>query len=142
MWRECDEKNWSEMNHTKFWLSCCSSKEVDFLQSNTLSLCSFWESCIWNFSTEKKKVQLQWSVKQFGPDEKNSDRKACESVLSLGIYWHICVIVGLRGFICQQNRPAFYVIEPLLLLVTLPNFSHVVCSSSHVFVTHVNFYFN
>lgn len=35
-------------------------------------LCGFYESCIWNFNTEKK-VQLQWSVEQFGPDEKNSE---------------------------------------------------------------------
>lgn len=62
---------------------------------------------------KKKKIQLQWSVEQFGPDEKTSDRKPCESVLSLGICWHICAVVGLSGFTCQQNQSAFHVVEPL-----------------------------
>lgn len=43
------------------------------------------------FSTEKKKkkVQLQWSVEQFGLAGKNNDRKSCESVylwVSAGTY--------------------------------------------------------
>lgn len=115
MWRECDEKNGSEMNHIKFWLSCCSSKEVDFLQSSMLSFSAAFKKDAFEVSAQKKnkKVQLQWSVEQFGPDEKNSDRKPCESVLSLGIYWHTGEIVWLSGFICQQNRTAFYVVEPL-----------------------------
>lgn len=145
MWRECDEKNWSEMNRTNSDFHVALQRKLIFFK---VTCClSLWllrkpHLKLQHRKKKRKKVQLQWSVEQFGPDKKNSDGKPCESVWVLGICWHICERVGLSGFICQQNWTAFHAVKLFLLLITLASFSHVVCSSSRVFVTHVNFNFN